>query len=338
MNSLSERKILVTGASGYIGGRLVRQLLRENLSIRVMVRDERKISNQPWINKVEVSVANAKDYVSTEAALTGIHTAFYLLHSMTASADFEKLEEVNARNFAKAAENAGIQQIVYLGGIANDRRISKHMKSRVRTGRILNQGSVPVIEIRAGIIIGVASASFEMLRDLIDELPFLTTPKWISNRTQPIGISDVLYYLSKTGSLKNPVEGIFDIGGPDILKYSQLFQIFAKSSRLRKRWIIKLPFPSPKICGLFVGFFTSVPTALARPLMGSLISEVVADPKKSLNGIIDPPSRGLLGIQTAIELALSEVSASEIESKWLDADAEPAPWAKAPNDPSWAGD
>lgn len=303
-----------------------------------MVRNEQKISSRPWINSVEVSVANASDYASTRAALEGIHTAIYLLHSMTAGPDFEKIEVINARNFAKAAENTGVKQIVYLGGIANDPRISKHMESRIRTGQILNERSVPVIEIRAGIIIGVGSASFQMLKNLVYEIPFMTTPKWISNRTQPIGISDVLFYLSKAGSLKKPVEGVFDIGGPDVLTYSKLFQQLAKLSGLRKRWIIRLPFPSPKICGLFVGFFTHVPTALARPLMGSLVGEVVADPKKSLGGIIDSPPSGLLSVQSAIELALSKISANEVESRWSDADLQPAPWAKAPNDPSWAED
>ena len=239
LNSLTDRKILVTGASGYIGGRLVRQLLLGDIPIRVMVRDEDKISNRPWIDQVEVIVANSKDYSTTKLALEGIHTAFYLLHSLSAGPDFKRLEAINARNFAKAAESAGVKQIVYLGGIANDKQISEHTKSRVNTGLILKELSVPVLEIRAGIIIGTGSASFEMLRHLINRLPFMTTPKWISNRTQPIGISDVLFYLSQAGSLKTPIKGVFDIGGPNILTYSELIQKFAKYSGLRRRWIIK---------------------------------------------------------------------------------------------------
>lgn len=337
-NQKHERRILVTGASGYIGGRLIPELLLSNPLIRVMVRDKQKISNRPWINQVEVSIANAKDYATTEAALQGVHTAFYLLHSMTMGSDFENLEAINAKNFAKAAEVAGVKQIVYLGGIANDRRVSKHMRSRINTGRILGEGSVPTLQIRAGIIIGTGAASFEMLRHLIDLLPFMTTPKWVRNRTQPIAISDVLFYLSKAGTLEKPVKGIFDIAGPDILSYAKLFKTFAKVAGLRRRSIIPLPFPSPRLSSWFIGAFTPLPTALARPLVGSLIGEVVADPKKSLNGIIDPPPGGLLHLQTAIGLALSKTSASDVQSQLLGRDARFTPWALAPGDPIWAGD
>lgn len=332
-----KRKILVTCASGYIGGRLVRKLLRGEIPIRVMVRDPQKIADRPWLKEVEVSVANAKDYESTKAALTGIHTAYYLLHSLSAGPDFAKLEAINARNFARAAQDAGIAQIIFLGGIANDKKISKHMASRINTGRLLDEGNVPVLRIRAGIIIGSGSASFEMLRHLINQLPFMTTPKWVSNRTQPIAISDVLYYLSQAGSLARPVSGIFDIGGPDILTYSELFKTFAKLSGLPKRWIIRLPFPSPRFASYLIGLFTPLPTALARPLVGSLISEVIADPKKSLEGIIDPPPDGLLNLHTALELALSKISASDVELSWTDQNLKPASWAAAPSDPDWAG-
>lgn len=305
-NLESRRKVLVSGASGYIGSRLVRRLLLNNPNIRVMIRDRRKILGFDWKEHVEVSIADAKDYESTKASLEGIHTAFYLLHSMKMGSNFENLEAENARSFARAAEHAGVKQIVYLGGIANDKRLSKHMQSRVNTGRLLHAGSVPVMEIRAGIIIGAASASFEMLRQLTIEIPFMTKPKWIQNRTQPICISDVIYYLSSASELKEPIDGIFDIGGPNILTYSELIQTFAQLSGLPQRWIIKLPIPSPRVAGFFIGIFTRIPTALAKPLMGSLISEVVADPKKTLDGIIELPHDGLSGLNTAIKLALSQ--------------------------------
>ena len=334
----AHRKVLVTGASGYVGGRLVKSLIGEGLSVKVMVRDPRKISELNWFDEVEVAQGNAMSESDLERALTGVHTAFYLLHSINVGTNFNEVEEEMARKFAKAAERAGVKQIVYLGGIANDEKMSKHLSSRAKTGEVLASGKVPVLEMRAGIIIGSGSASFEMLRHLTHRLPIMTTPKWVSNLTHPIAIRDVLWYLSHAATLSEPVSGVFDIGGAEVLSYEEMMQKFAKISGLRRRIIIKVPVLTPNLSSLWIGFVTPVPTSLARPLVGSLINEVVADPKKSIDRYIPKPPQGLIDVSGAIELALSRISANEVETRWSDATVPTAPWQKAQGDPDWAGE
>ena len=339
MDSKTQKRLyLVTGASGYVGGRLVRDLLQDGWAVRILVRDRRKISGQPWADSVDVVEGNANNVQDLERALIGVHTAYYLLHSINAGTQFDEVEAEMAKNFADASSKCGVSQIIYLGGIANDENRSRHLTSRMNTGTQLASTSVPVLELRAGIIIGSGSASFEMLRHLTHRLPIMTTPKWVMNKTHPIAIRDVLYYLKGAAHLEKPVNKVFDIGGPEVLSYADMMQKFAKLSGLKKRWIIRVPVLTPGLSSLWIGLVTPVPTALARPLVGSLISEVVADPAKSIDALIPKPAEGLIDVETAISLALSKITTHNVETRWSDATMPTAPWQKAQGDPDWAGE
>ncbi len=339
MNTQNQGSLfLVTGASGYVGGRLVRDLLSDNKKVRVFVRDAKKIYGQSWAGSVEIIEGNASNSQDLDRALVGVHTAYYLLHSINAAADFGNIESEMARSFAQSSEKAGVAQIIYLGGIANDENRSRHLTSRMNTGTQLASTSVPVLELRAGIIIGSGSASFEMLRHLTHRLPIMTTPKWVSNRTQPIAIRDVLYYLRSAANLERPENRICDIGGPEVVSYALMMQKFASISKLRKRIIIQVPVLTPKLSSLWIGFVTPVPTSLARPLVESLISEVVVDEKKSVTKIIPLPPEGLLTVSQAIHLALTRTAENSVDTRWSDAAFPMAPWQKAQSDPDWAGE
>ena len=339
MDTQNQQKLyLVTGASGYVGGRLVRDLLSDKKRVRVLVRDAKKIQGQNWAQSVEIIEGNASNVQDLDRALAGVHTAYYLLHSINVATDFGDIEAAMAKGFAESAERQKVQQIIYLGGIANDENRSRHLTSRMNTGTQLASTSVPVLELRAGIIIGSGSASFEMLRHLTHRLPIMTTPKWVSNRTQPIAIRDVLYYLRNAANLKEPVNRICDIGGPEVVSYASMMQKFSQISGLRKRIIIQVPVLTPKLSSLWIGFVTPVPTSLARPLVESLISEVVVDPRKAITDLIPPSAEGLLTVSQAIELALTRVAENHVDTRWSDAAFPTAPWQKAQSDPDWAGE
>ena len=332
------RLYLVTGASGYVGGRLVRGLLSDGKKVRVLVRDAKKITSQSWTQGVEIIEGNASNSQDLDRALAGVHTAYYLLHSINVATDFGSIESEMAKGFAQSAERQNVSQIIYLGGIANDENRSRHLTSRMNTGVQLASTSVPVLELRAGIIIGSGSASFEMLRHLTHRLPIMTTPKWVSNRTQPIAIRDVLYYLRNAANLAQPVNRICDIGGPEVVTYSEMMQKFAQISGLRKRRIIQVPVLTPKLSSLWIGFVTPVPIALARPLVESLISEVVVDPQKTIHDLIPLPSEGLLTVSQSIQYALDKTVENSVDTRWSDAAFPTAPWQKAQSDPDWAGE
>ena len=334
---MSDRLILVTGSTGYVGGRLVRALVSTNHKVRVLVRDASKITDVTWHDHVEVIEGDAFNVADLRKALAGVHTAYYLLHSLNSGKNFANTEEAMANVFATAAKECEVKQIVYLGGIANDKATSAHLTSRVQVGHTLASLGTPVLEMRAGIIIGSGSASFEMLRHLTERLPIMTTPKWVKNRTHPIAIRDVISYLTQSAELEQPVSGIFDIGGLDVLTYAEMMNTFARVAGLRKRIIIPVPVLSPALSSLWVGLVTPVPASIARPLVGSLINEVVADPAKSIHQIMNPPSDGLHSVDSAIELALARSTEALTYTRWSDATSNASPWEATHTDPSWAG-
>ena len=237
---------MVTGVTGYIGGRLVPELLTAGHRVRVVARDIGKLRDHPWIDRVEVVRADAGDRASITEALTGADVAFYLIHAIGAGADFENRDRATALTFASAARSAGIERIVYLGGLSpDDEDLSAHLRSREEVGAILLACGIPTAVLRAAVIIGSGSASFEMLRHLTERLPAMITPKWVRTRIQPIAVRDVLRYLVGSVDLPPEVNRSFDIGGPEVLTYQQMMRRYAAVAGLPRRIIVPVPVLTP---------------------------------------------------------------------------------------------
>ena len=328
---------LVTGATGYIGGRLIVELLDAGYRVRVLARQAGRLKDHPWISKVEVVEGDASDSKVLDAALAGVSVAYYLLHSLMVKNDFESLERSMAKDFGLAAKRADVKRIVYLGGIiSKGQEASPHLQSRADTGQMLREGGVNTIELRAGVVIGSGSASFEMLRYLTERLPIMTTPKWVKNRIQPIAVRDVLRYLVGAAGLNDSISGVFDIGGPEVFSYAEMMQRYAKAAGLRKRIIIPVPVLTPRLSSGWVGLVTPVPYTLARRLVESLKNEVVAEPSEIRNLIPDPKG-GLTPFDNAVAMALTKVKEARVETRWSDASLPGSPSEPLPTDPDWAG-
>jgi uncharacterized protein YbjT (DUF2867 family) len=330
-------RVLVTGATGYIGGRLVRELLTHGYRVRVLVRDAHRLQDYPWRESVEIFEGDATKTGVLDEALADIDLAYYLLHALMVSEDFEKVEEQLARDFGIAAKNNNVKRIVYLGGITTgDENLSPHMSARAITGEILRASGVPTIELRAGVVIGSGSASFEMLRHLTERLPIMVTPKWLKNRIQPIAIRDVLRYLVGSATIDEKVNRDFDIGGPEVFTYMEMMQIYASVAGLRKRIIIPLPVLTPKLASGWIGLVTPVPVTLAKRLVASLKHEVVARNDEIRKYVPDAPG-GLTDFRKAVSLALTRVRDLEVETRWSSAQTPGTHSEPLPTDPSWAG-
>jgi len=280
----------VTGASGYIGGQLVPALL-EDFTVRVLTRSPDGVERHAWRDEVDVVVGDASRPEDLRRALDRVDVAYYLIHSMEAdTTGFEERDRAAATLFAEEAERAGVQRLVYLGGLhPRDERLSPHLRSRVEIGRIFLDSSVPAACLQAAVILGDGSASFEMLRYLTSRLPAMVTPSWVDNPVQPIAAEDAIRCLRAAADLPSGVNRTFDIAGPDVLSYRQLMQTFAEATGRRRRLIVPLPVLTPGLASLWVGLITPVDAALARPLVGSLI----LDPPIDLARCGDPARRNM---------------------------------------------
>ncbi|MBK6762860.1 MAG: SDR family oxidoreductase [Micrococcales bacterium] len=332
-------RLLVTGATGYIGGRLIPELLDRGHQVRVLARHPERLSERAWADRVEIFAGDATDPEALRRAMTGMQGAHYLMHSLSTGHGFEDQERTMATVFAEAAEQAGVQRIVYLGGMVPDipqRKLSAHLRSRAEVGRILRASSVPTIELRAGVIIGSGSASFEMLRYLTERLPVMITPRWVKTRTQPIAVRDVLHYLIGAMEYDGEVNRAYDIGGPDVTTYAGMMHGFASVAGLPRRVLLPVNVLSPGLSAHWVGLVTPVPNSIARPLVDSLKVEVVARDHDIADIVPDPPA-GLLSFREAVRLAIKRIQDADVATRWSSASVAGAPSDPLPEDPDWAG-
>lgn len=329
----SQRRALVTGATGYIGSRLVPRLLEEGWTVRVLTRNRAKVADRRWVDEVEIVEGDATVKSTLVEALTDVDVAYYLLHSMDGRPGFAERDRDMARVFGVAAFEAEVSRIVYLSGLHPAGHLSDHLASRVEVGDLLMSCGVPTATLQAAVILGSGSASFEMLRHLTHRLPIMVAPKWLNNRIQPIAVRDVLYYLVAAADLPGEVNRTFDIGGPDVLTYREMIQRYARVTDHGSRTIVTVPVLTPWLASHWVGLVTPVPSGIAKPLVGSLIHEVICR-ESDLKDMVGEPAGGAMGFDEAV---LASIDPGH------DAGPRPEPGTVDPAritsaDPKWAGD
>jgi uncharacterized protein YbjT (DUF2867 family) len=321
---------MVTGATGYVGGRLVARLLDAGWRVRCLTRSRRKLAARPWAGdpRVEIVEADARDEGATAAAMRGCGAAFYLLHSMLASGGRYAVDDrIMAEGFGRAAAAAGLERIVYLGGLGEaGAELSEHLGSRREVERALTVGRVPTTILRAAMIIGAGSASYEILRYLVERLPIMLTPRWVHTECQPIAIDNVVAYLVACLGTPATIGRTLDIGGPDVVTYRALMDVVADESGLPRRIVIPVPVLTPRLSSLWIHLVTPVTHRIARPLAEGLRNRVVCRDDTASRLM---PQR-LLTPGEAIRLAHQQERAGQVETDWTDA-------GPMPGDPEWAG-
>ncbi len=325
--------VLVTGASGYVGGRLVAVLLDRGYRVRCLVRTPAKVLSAPWRSSVEIVQGDVGGDLGE--AMAGVDAAFYLVHSIGSSAEWAEHDRAVAENFRRSAEVAGVQRIIYLGGLGDHSSgdLSEHLASRQEVGAELAKGSVPVVELRAAVVIGSGSASFEMLRYLVEVLPAMVTPRWVDTKCQPVAVRDVLHFLVE--SLTADVTGqVLDVGGPEVLTYRAMMAQYAEVAGLRRRIVVPVPLLTPGLSSRWIGLVTPIPPMLARPLIESLVNDVVV----TGDAAADAMPIEQLSYREAVTLALGRSISGDVPTSWAHAELGGRPPAEPqPTDPAWSG-
>ena len=335
------RRVLVTGATGYVGGRLIPELLAAGFDVRAGARNPSDLADRPWSDSIEAVELDLTEADLVEAAMQDVHTVLYLVHSMGGGGDFVAQEQRIADIVGTAADTAGVAQLVYLSGLHPDTipvaELSDHMRSRALVAERLEQAATPALTFEAGVIIGSGSTSFEMIRHLSERLPVMPGPSWLKNRVEPLAIRDVLYYLLQACALPEPVQLRAQIGNGHPQSFASVLVDYAKAAGLSRRIVIPTPFPLQTLAGFWIGTVTPIPVGVALPLAASLAEEAVVEDRSVRDLIPDPPG-GLTSYMDAVRLALKREKEGPLDVTF-DADIQSSadPAAPLPSDPEWAG-
>jgi uncharacterized protein YbjT (DUF2867 family) len=310
---MGKKQVLVTGATGYIGGLLIPELLKRGYSVRALARNPKRLSSRVWYDQIEIIDGDALQPFTLLDALEGVHTAYYLIHSMSDGHGYTEKEIEAAQNFVNAAEQAGVQHIIYLGGLAKPKNTgSKHMASRIQTGATLRKGRVPVTEFRAGVIVGPGSISFEMIRYIAEWFPIIVGPFWLRNKVQPIAAWNVLDYLLAALEHTPDPRAVYEIGGPDVMPYGETMLRYAHIRGL-KRALLHVPGIPIHVLAWFMGWLSPVPMKIAKPLIGGLAGDSVVIRDKARRVF---PDVELLGFDEAVTRSLGELHPQNLERVW----------------------